>query len=160
MVTHGCPHTPSSEWASPWAWRRWAPPRPAGPKGARSLQRRQIRPWHRCPVTSSPPPHIQVILCFSPVGSTLHVRARKFPAEVNCTAIDWFHEWPEEALVSVSARFLQETEGIQVRGAGHKPRVQSSPQGPLGVEIVTGVSLGHHADTEEACTEQIQFQIN
>ncbi|KAH0517950.1 Dynein heavy chain 17, axonemal [Microtus ochrogaster] len=57
--------------------------------------------------------HIQVILCFSPVGSILRVRARKFPAVVNCTAINWFHEWPEDALVSVSARFLQETEGIQ-----------------------------------------------
>ncbi|XP_015211854.2 dynein axonemal heavy chain 17 [Lepisosteus oculatus] len=55
---------------------------------------------------------LKVILCFSPVGSTLRVRARKFPAVVNCTSIDWFHEWPEEALVSVSARFLQETEGI------------------------------------------------
>ncbi|KAF6298410.1 dynein axonemal heavy chain 17 [Rhinolophus ferrumequinum] len=56
---------------------------------------------------------LKVILCFSPVGSVLRVRARKFPAVVNCTAIDWFHEWPEEALVSVSARFLQETEGVQ-----------------------------------------------
>lgn len=56
-----------------------------------------------------------MILCFSPVGSVLRVRARKFPAVVNCTAINWFHEWPEDALVSVSARFLQETEGIQVR---------------------------------------------
>uniref|UniRef100_A0A8C2VBK0 Dynein axonemal heavy chain 17 n=1 Tax=Chinchilla lanigera TaxID=34839 RepID=A0A8C2VBK0_CHILA len=56
---------------------------------------------------------LKVILCFSPVGSILRVRARKFPAVVNCTAIDWFHEWPEEALVSVSARFLEETEDIQ-----------------------------------------------
>ncbi|XP_039715556.1 dynein axonemal heavy chain 17 isoform X7 [Pteropus medius] len=56
---------------------------------------------------------LKVILCFSPVGSVLRVRARKFPAVVNCTAIDWFHEWPEDALVSVSARFLEETEGIQ-----------------------------------------------
>ncbi|KAM9412460.1 dynein axonemal heavy chain 17-like [Salvelinus alpinus] len=55
---------------------------------------------------------LKVILCFSPVGSTLRVRARKFPAVVNCTSIDWFHEWPEEALVSVSARFLSETDGI------------------------------------------------
>ncbi|XP_074870532.1 dynein axonemal heavy chain 17 isoform X2 [Carettochelys insculpta] len=55
----------------------------------------------------------KVILCFSPVGSTLRVRARKFPAVVNCTAIDWFHEWPEDALVSVSGRFLEETEGIE-----------------------------------------------
>ncbi|XP_054988433.1 dynein axonemal heavy chain 17 [Sorex araneus] len=56
---------------------------------------------------------LKVILCFSPVGSVLRVRARKFPAVVNCTAIDWFREWPEEALVSVSGRFLEETEGIQ-----------------------------------------------
>ncbi|KAL2078484.1 hypothetical protein ACEWY4_026169 [Coilia grayii] len=55
---------------------------------------------------------LKVILCFSPVGSTLRVRARKFPAVVNCTSIDWFQEWPEEALVSVSARFLSETDGI------------------------------------------------
>lgn len=55
-----------------------------------------------------------MILCFSPVGSILRVRARKFPAVVNCTAINWFHEWPEDALVSVSARFLEDTEGIQV----------------------------------------------
>ena len=35
---------------------------------------------------------LKVILCFSPVGSTLRVRGRKFPALVNCTCIDWFHE--------------------------------------------------------------------
>uniref|UniRef100_UPI00398EA260 dynein axonemal heavy chain 11-like isoform X1 n=2 Tax=Pristiophorus japonicus TaxID=55135 RepID=UPI00398EA260 len=56
---------------------------------------------------------LKVVLCFSPVGSTLRVRARKFPAIVNCTAIDWFHEWPQEALVSVSRRFIEEIEGIK-----------------------------------------------
>ncbi|KAL3316100.1 Dynein heavy chain 9, axonemal [Cichlidogyrus casuarinus] len=50
--------------------------------------------------------NLKVVLCFSPVGPTLRVRARKFPAVVNCTSIDWFHEWPEEALLSVSQRFL------------------------------------------------------
>ena len=50
------------------------------------------------------------MLCFSPVGATLRVRSRKFPALTNCTSIDWFHEWPEEALVSVSARFLEEAD--------------------------------------------------
>ncbi|NXF34737.1 DYH17 protein, partial [Nyctibius bracteatus] len=56
---------------------------------------------------------LKVILCFSPVGSTLRVRARRFPAVVNCTAIDWFHEWPEDALVSVSSRFLEGTGDIE-----------------------------------------------
>ncbi|XP_071954573.1 dynein beta chain, ciliary-like [Antedon mediterranea] len=53
---------------------------------------------------------LKVVLCFSPVGNTLRVRSRKFPAVVNSTCIDWFHEWPEEALVSVSQRFLEEIE--------------------------------------------------
>ncbi|XP_068092066.1 dynein axonemal heavy chain 11 isoform X2 [Hyperolius riggenbachi] len=56
---------------------------------------------------------LKVILCFSPVGSTLRVRSRKFPAIVNCTAIDWFHEWPQEALQSVSRRFIEDSEGIE-----------------------------------------------
>ena len=51
---------------------------------------------------------LKVILCFSPVGSTLRIRGRKFPALVNCTCIDWFHEWPQEALISVSMKFLKE----------------------------------------------------
>uniref|UniRef100_A0A8C5WIH4 Dynein axonemal heavy chain 17 n=1 Tax=Leptobrachium leishanense TaxID=445787 RepID=A0A8C5WIH4_9ANUR len=56
---------------------------------------------------------LKVALCFSPVGNKLRVRSRKFPAVVNCTAIDWFHEWPREALESVSLRFLQDTESIE-----------------------------------------------
>lgn len=53
---------------------------------------------------------LRVVLCFSPVGPKLRVRARRFPALVNCTSIDWFHEWPEEALLSVSKRFVSEIE--------------------------------------------------
>ncbi|KAK4884537.1 hypothetical protein RN001_000808 [Aquatica leii] len=53
---------------------------------------------------------IKIVLCFSPIGSTLRIRGRKFPAIVNCTAIDWFHEWPEEALQSVSEKFLKDIE--------------------------------------------------
>ncbi|XP_014668470.1 PREDICTED: LOW QUALITY PROTEIN: dynein beta chain, ciliary-like [Priapulus caudatus] len=53
---------------------------------------------------------LKVVLCFSPVGVTLRVRARKFPAIVNSTAINWFHEWPQEALMSVSMRFVGEIE--------------------------------------------------
>ena len=55
---------------------------------------------------------LKVVLCFSPVGSTLRVRGRKFPAVVNCTCIDWFHEWPEEALMSVSMTFLSMEDSI------------------------------------------------
>ncbi|CAF0714705.1 unnamed protein product [Brachionus calyciflorus] len=53
---------------------------------------------------------LKVVLCFSPVGSTLRVRGRKFPAIINCTSINWFHEWPEEALKSVARRFLADVD--------------------------------------------------
>uniref|UniRef100_A0A8B9TAI3 Dynein heavy chain 9, axonemal n=1 Tax=Anas platyrhynchos TaxID=8839 RepID=A0A8B9TAI3_ANAPL len=56
---------------------------------------------------------LKVALCFSPVGSKLRVRSRRFPAIVSCTAIDWFQEWPREALESVSLRFLHETEAVE-----------------------------------------------
>ncbi|XP_018327462.1 dynein beta chain, ciliary [Agrilus planipennis] len=51
---------------------------------------------------------LKIVLCFSPVGSTLRIRGRKFPSLINCTQTNWFHEWPQEALISVSMRFLRE----------------------------------------------------
>jgi dynein heavy chain len=54
--------------------------------------------------------YLKVVLCFSPVGNTLRNRCRKFPSIVNCTSIDWFHEWPEEALISVANRFIENFE--------------------------------------------------
>lgn len=49
-------------------------------------------------------------LCFSPVGDLFRVRARRFPGLINETCIDWFHEWPEDALLGVAGRFLAEIE--------------------------------------------------
>ena len=49
-------------------------------------------------------------LYFSPVGDLFRQRARKFPGIINCTTIDWFHEWPKDALVSVALRFLEDVE--------------------------------------------------
>jgi len=49
-------------------------------------------------------------LCFSPVGDAFRFRARMFPGVINCTSIDWFHEWPREALVDVASRFLADIE--------------------------------------------------
>lgn len=60
-------------------------------------------------------PYLQVVLCLSPVGNVLRVRARRFPALVQCTTINWFHPWTTDALQSVSYRFIQEIEGIEVR---------------------------------------------
>ena len=42
----------------------------------------------------------------SPIGSAFRNRLRKFPSLANCCTLDWFMEWPDEALQSVAARFL------------------------------------------------------
>ena len=49
---------------------------------------------------------LHIVLCMSPVGDALRIRCRQFPSLINCTTIDWFHGWPEAALVSVAQRFL------------------------------------------------------
>eukprot|EP00744_Colponema_vietnamica_P000937 GILI01001621.1.p1 GENE.GILI01001621.1~~GILI01001621.1.p1 ORF type:complete len:2798 (-),score=990.63 GILI01001621.1:124-7776(-) len=54
--------------------------------------------------------NLHVILCFSPVGDTFRIRARKFPGLINCTSVDWFHPWPRDALVNVAQRFLVDVE--------------------------------------------------
>lgn len=54
--------------------------------------------------------NLHMCLCFSPVGESFRNRSRKFPALVNCTVIDWFHPWPEDALLSVAAKFLADVE--------------------------------------------------
>ena len=52
--------------------------------------------------------NVHVVLCMSPVGDAFRNRLRMFPALVNCTSIDWFSEWPDEALHSVALSSLQE----------------------------------------------------
>ena len=57
--------------------------------------------------------NLHLCLCFSPVGDKFRVRARQFPALINCTTFDYFHPWPQEALVSVAKRFVTGVDGIQ-----------------------------------------------
>lgn len=45
--------------------------------------------------------NLHVVLSFSPVTEEFRVRAKRFPALVNSTVIDWFQPWPAEALHSV-----------------------------------------------------------
>ena len=54
--------------------------------------------------------YLHIVLCFSPIGDTFRNRVRNFPSLVNCTTIDWFSEWPPDALESVAVKFLGEVE--------------------------------------------------
>jgi len=52
--------------------------------------------------------NIHVCLAMSPIGDAFRDRLRMFPALVNCCTIDWFAEWPAEALSSVAYAALNE----------------------------------------------------
>eukprot|EP00501_MAST-03F_sp_TOSAG23-6_P002127 GSMAST32.ASY1.ANO1.2223.1 assembled CDS len=51
---------------------------------------------------------LHVMLAFSPIGDAFRERLRKFPSLVNCCTIDWFMEWPSDALVATAERFLND----------------------------------------------------
>lgn len=49
----------------------------------------------------------------SPIGEVFRARLRQFPSLVNCCTIDWFNEWPAQALESVATTFLNEIPDLE-----------------------------------------------
>eukprot|EP01063_Lacrimia_lanifica_P009197 TRINITY_DN1620_c2_g3_i1.p1 TRINITY_DN1620_c2_g3~~TRINITY_DN1620_c2_g3_i1.p1 ORF type:complete len:4609 (+),score=2253.81 TRINITY_DN1620_c2_g3_i1:158-13984(+) len=49
---------------------------------------------------------LHLVVCLSPVGEAFRIRLRMFPSLISCTTIDWFLEWPEDALKEVAKRFI------------------------------------------------------
>ena len=79
--------------------------------------------------------YFHIILGMSPVGDQLRIRCRNFPSLVNCCTLDWFDNWPEEALRTVSEQFFKTNEMIadspELRQAIEQmfPKVHKSVQG-------------------------------
>lgn len=53
--------------------------------------------------------NLHLVVAMSPAHKLFRARLRQFPALVSCTCIDWFVEWPNEALREVGLRYLEET---------------------------------------------------
>ncbi|VDN98570.1 unnamed protein product [Rodentolepis nana] len=50
--------------------------------------------------------NLHIVLCMSPIGEPFRDRLRMYPGFVNCTTIDWFSEWPNDALLEVATKYL------------------------------------------------------
>lgn len=58
-----------------------------------------------------------MIIAMSPLGKAFTTRLRMFPALVNCCTIDWFTEWPEEALINVGrGQLIDYEEELEIVG--------------------------------------------
>ncbi|XP_054656624.1 dynein axonemal heavy chain 2 [Dunckerocampus dactyliophorus] len=64
--------------------------------------------------------NLHVVLCMSPVGDPFRNRILQYPALVNCTTIDWFCEWPKDALLEVAERYLEGLELGSSEGSATK----------------------------------------
>lgn len=67
--------------------------------------------------------HLRIALTFSFVGDGFRDRLRAFPALVNCTTIDWFTAWPEDALQAVAHQYLASQAGISAENMKQLPQL-------------------------------------
>lgn len=51
--------------------------------------------------------NLHTVITMSPLGEIFRARLRQFPALVNCCTIDWYNEWPDEALEAVALKTLR-----------------------------------------------------
>ena len=58
--------------------------------------------------------NIHMSLCMSPMGEAFRTRLRNFPSLVNNCTIDFFAEWPEEALRSVAHYIILRYYGLLI----------------------------------------------
>ena len=56
--------------------------------------------------------NLHIVLCMSPIGEGFRERCRMFPGLVNCCTIDWFTEWPADALREVAMKQMEEEKGM------------------------------------------------
>ena len=61
--------------------------------------------------------NLHVVLAMSPAGDGLRNRVRMFPPLVNNTTINWFNEWPDDALLAVAENLMQDVEFIEYEEA-------------------------------------------
>ena len=76
--------------------------------------------------------NIHLVLCMSPLGDAFRERLRKFPSIVNCCTIDWFTEWPDEALQSVGMSALDGDGDHRARRARRELRAVCEAPPPVG----------------------------
>ncbi|GAB0093009.1 Dynein heavy chain [Sergentomyia squamirostris] len=53
---------------------------------------------------------LHICISLSPIGDSVKRRMRTFPSLINCCTLDWFAEWPTDALVKVAETYITSME--------------------------------------------------
>ena len=96
-----------------------------------TLGRESILNYYRQKVRES----LHIVMTFSPIGNTFRQRMMAFPSFSNCCVVDWYHRWPQTALLSVARRLFH--------------RRVSDIGGAQYVEKVSKVCMTIHATVEQ-----------
>ena len=80
--------------------------------------------------------HIQqyAVQCYTPplyIVCFYRNRIRQYPALVNCTTLDWFSEWPRDALLEVAERYLDGLTLGNVEGVRNSHTCITQPLGKI-----------------------------
>lgn len=68
--------------------------------------------------------NIHMVIAMSPLGETFRSRLRQFPSLVNCCTIDWFTNWPAEALINVARGSMTDPESEMNLGMDEEPCIE------------------------------------
>ena len=88
--------------------------------------------------------NLHIVVCMSPVGDDFTRRIRMFPGLVSCTTIDWFMDWPVEALVEVGTKFLEEEHNLS------DPAIKAS----------LAEAFGFAHDNVVTATKRMKYELN
>ncbi|KPA85487.1 putative dynein heavy chain [Leptomonas pyrrhocoris] len=103
--------------------------------------------------------NLHLVLAFSPIGEAFRNRLRMFPALIACCTIDWFAEWPSEALLSVATAQLTAVDATttsssnNTRGGGQEEEEINSETAAALADSFQGVHLLAAEVTERFFTE-------
>jgi len=106
---------------------------------------------------------------FKPAGVMVVLfffRCRQFPSLISCTTIDWYRAWPEEALLGVGIRFMEQQLSLTPGGPAASaeaptPSLQQQIQLPCTSSASLAVRVAQlcvqmHQSVEKAAEEYYQ----
>lgn len=105
--------------------------------------------------------NLHIVICMSPIGDAFRNRLRQYPALINCTTIDWFREWPKEALLEVAYKYIKAVDFVMtITGEEKTKRRESllvSSQDKLREAVASTFAMLH--DSVAQCSKRMALEM-